>query len=85
MQEKLIKTKGYRKLMNFPTAMKIPDGDGFIGSHLTEALVLAGYDVRAFVFYNSFNSWDWLDQSDKDAKGRFEVLQMGIQEALGGS
>lgn len=37
--------------------------DGFIGSHLVEGLAAAGHDVRAFVFYNSFNSWGWLDQS----------------------
>jgi len=35
----------------------VTGADGFIGSHLTEALVRAGYDVRAFVQYNSFNSW----------------------------
>ena len=40
----------------------VTGADGFIGSHLTEALVRAGYDVRAFVLYNSFNSWGWLDQ-----------------------
>ena len=87
MQEKLVKTKGYRKLMNFPTAMKIlvTGADGFIGSHLTEALVLAGYEVRTFVLYNSFNLWVNLDHCDKDAKGKFEVLQMGVQEVLGGS
>ena len=33
--------------------------DGFIGSHLTEKLVSLGYEVRAFVLYNSFNSWGW--------------------------
>jgi nucleoside-diphosphate-sugar epimerase len=87
VQEKLVKTKRYRKLMNFPTAMKIlvTGADGFIGSHLTEALVLAGYDVRAFVLYNSFNSWGWLDHYDKGVKGKFEVLQVGSREALGGS
>jgi len=35
----------------------VTGADGFIGSHLTEALVRQGYDVRAFVLYNSFNSW----------------------------
>ena len=39
----------------------ITGADGFIGSHLTEALLDAGCDVRAFVYYNSFNSWGWLD------------------------
>ncbi len=41
----------------------VTGADGFIGSHLTEHLVAEGYEVRAFVLYNSFNSWGWLDQS----------------------
>ncbi|SFR59478.1 NAD-dependent 4,6-dehydratase LegB [Thiomicrospira sp. ALE5] len=41
----------------------VTGADGFIGSHLVEALVMAGADVRALVQYNSFNSWGWLDQS----------------------
>lgn len=35
----------------------ITGADGFIGSHLTEALVKEGCKVKAFVYYNSFNSW----------------------------
>lgn len=41
----------------------VTGADGFIGSHLTEHLVQSGHDVRAFVYYNSFNSWGWLDDS----------------------
>lgn len=41
----------------------VTGADGFIGSHLAEALVKAGAKVRALVQYNSFNSWGWLDQS----------------------
>ena len=41
----------------------ISGADGFIGSHLAEHLVRQGYSVRAFVLYNSFNSWGWLDAS----------------------
>ncbi len=41
----------------------VTGADGFIGSHLTEALVKAGYDVRALCQYNSFSSWGWLDGS----------------------
>lgn len=39
----------------------ITGADGFIGSHLTEALIALGCDVRPFVYYNSFNNWGWLD------------------------
>ena len=41
----------------------VTGADGFIGSHLAELLVSKGYDVRAFVCYNSFNTWGWLDDS----------------------
>ncbi len=61
----------------------VTGADGFIGSHLTEALVLAGYDVRAFVLYNSFNSWGWLDRCDKSVKGRFDVFQGDIRDPNG--
>jgi len=43
----------------------VTGADGFIGSHLAEALIRKGFHVRAFVFYNSFNSWGWLDRSPK--------------------
>ena len=39
-----------------------------IGSHLVEELVRRGYDIRAFVMYNSFNSWGWLDKCASDVK-----------------
>ena len=41
---------------------------GFIGSHLTEELVKHGFDVRAFVHYNSLNSWGWLDCLGQEIK-----------------
>jgi dTDP-glucose 4,6-dehydratase len=41
----------------------VTGADGFIGSHLTEALVKAGAKVRALALYNSFNNWGWLDTS----------------------
>jgi NAD dependent epimerase/dehydratase len=61
----------------------ITGGDGFIGSHLTEALVRQGFNVRAFVLYNSFNSWGWLDQCANDVKGKFEVFSGDIRDPHG--
>ncbi|NBR27221.1 MAG: SDR family NAD(P)-dependent oxidoreductase [Betaproteobacteria bacterium] len=61
----------------------ITGADGFIGSHLTEALVRTGYDVRAFVLYNSFNSWGWLDHCGTDVKGGFEVFAGDIRDPHG--
>ena len=61
----------------------VTGADGFIGSHLTEALVRQGYKVRAFVYYNSFNSWGWLDQCAEDVKGKFEVFSGDIRDPHG--
>ncbi len=61
----------------------ITGADGFIGSHLTEALVRQGYNVRAFVLYNSFNSWGWLDHCAPDVKGKFEVFSGDIRDPHG--
>jgi NAD dependent epimerase/dehydratase len=61
----------------------ITGADGFIGSHLTETLVKAGYEARAFVQYNSFNSWGWLDDCHVDVKGQFEVFAGDIRDPHG--
>lgn len=61
----------------------VTGADGFIGSHLTEALVRQGYNVRAFVLYNSFNSWGWLDHCNPDIKGEFEVFSGDIRDPHG--
>jgi len=61
----------------------VTGADGFIGSHLTETLVRQGYKVRAFVYYNSFNSWGWLDQCAEDVKGKFEVFPGDIRDPHG--
>lgn len=61
----------------------VTGADGFIGSHLTEVLVRHGYDVRAFVLYNSFNSWGWLDSCAPDVRGKFEVFAGDIRDPHG--
>lgn len=61
----------------------ITGAEGFIGSHLTEALVREGYDVRAFVLYNSFNSWGWLDRCGADVAGNFDVFAGDIRDPNG--
>ena len=61
----------------------ITGADGFIGSHLTESLVHAGYSVRAFVMYNSFNSWGWLDNLPEDIKRSIEIFSGDIRDPHG--
>jgi NAD dependent epimerase/dehydratase len=61
----------------------VTGADGFIGSHLTEELVRRGYPVRAFVCYNSFNSWGWLDAADKHVRDSLEVFAGDIRDPFG--
>lgn len=61
----------------------VTGADGFIGSHLVETLVRDGHDIRAFVFYNSFNSWGWLNTAEPDVAGKFEVVTGDIRDASG--
>lgn len=61
----------------------VTGADGFIGSHLVEQLVRQGYDVRAFVFYNSFNSWGWLDDCSSEVSGQFEVFTGDVRDPFG--
>jgi NAD dependent epimerase/dehydratase len=61
----------------------ITGAEGFIGSHLTEALIRSGYDVRAFVLYNSFNSWGWLDHSGPEIRKNLEVFTGDIRDPNG--
>ena len=61
----------------------ITGADGFIGSHLTEMLVRKGYDVKAFVLYNSFNSWGWLDVLSHDILANLEIFSGDIRDPHG--
>lgn len=68
----------------------VTGSDGFIGSHLTEELVKQGFEVKAFVYYNSFNTWGWLDTLASDVMKHVEVFTgdirdpHGIKEAMKG-
>ena len=61
----------------------VTGADGFIGSHLTEELVKQGYNVKAFVYYNSFNSWGWIDTLPKDIKKKIEVFSGDVRDPNG--
>ncbi len=59
----------------------VTGADGFIGSHLTEQLLEAGHDVRAFVYYNSFSSWGWLDSLPKHIKNEIDVVEGDVRDS----
>ncbi|NPV89930.1 MAG: SDR family NAD(P)-dependent oxidoreductase [Firmicutes bacterium] len=61
----------------------VTGADGFIGSHLTQTLIEMGRQVLAFVMYNSFNSWGWLDQVPKPLQDRLEVFSGDIRDPHG--
>jgi NAD dependent epimerase/dehydratase len=61
----------------------ITGADGFIGSHLTEALVNQGFDVRAFVYYNSFNHYGWLDSISSVERSQIEFFTGDIRDPNG--
>lgn len=61
----------------------VTGADGFIGSHLTESLLEKGYEVKAFAYYNSFNTWGWLDSLQKEKLDQIEVFTGDIRDPNG--
>jgi len=61
----------------------VTGADGFIGSHLVETLIARGHDVRAFVYYNSFNSWGWLDTLPAEQLKKLDVFAGDIRDPNG--
>ncbi len=61
----------------------VTGSDGFIGSHLVEALVAEGAKVKAFVFYNSFNSWGWIDSLPESTRSQLEIFQGDVRDPNG--
>lgn len=61
----------------------VTGADGFIGSHLVELLIEKGYDVRAFVYYNSFSSWGWIDHFTKAQLEKIEIFSGDIRDPNG--
>ena len=61
----------------------VTGSDGFIGSHLTEELVKSGFEVKAFVYYNSFNNWGWLDTLPPEIMAHVQIFQGDIRDPHG--
>ncbi len=61
----------------------VTGADGFIGSHLAEQLLEKGYDTRAFVYYNSFGSWGWLDTLPEKKRAEIEIFSGDIRDPHG--
>ena len=61
----------------------VTGADGFIGSHLVEHLIEEGFQVKAFVYYNSFNSWGWLDTLPKEVLNKIEIFTGDVRDPNG--
>lgn len=69
--------------MELNSKVLVTGADGFIGSHLVELLIDKGYNVKAFVYYNSFNSWGWLDSLPSDKLNKIEIFAGDIRDPNG--
>ena len=61
----------------------VTGADGFIGSHLVEELLRQGYKVKAFCFYNSFNTWGWIDSLPKEIIDQIEIFTGDVRDPNG--
>lgn len=61
----------------------VTGADGFIGSHLVEYLIEKGLEVRAFTYYNSFNTWGWIDTFSKEKQKEIEIFSGDIRDPNG--
>ena len=68
--------------MNSARRILVTGADGFIGSHLTEKLVRAGHEVRAFIYYNASNNWGWLENCASDVKSNFEPVLGDVRDPV---
>jgi len=58
----------------------VTGADGFIGSHLTEELLKEAANVKAFVYYNSFNKWGWVDSFEQKIQNEIEIFSGDIRD-----
>jgi NAD dependent epimerase/dehydratase len=61
----------------------VTGADGFIGSHLAEELLKEAASVKAFVYYNSFNKWGWIDSFEQKAQNEIEIFSGDIRDTYG--
>jgi len=69
-------------MINTASRVLVTGADGFIGSHLVEALISTGCNVRAFCMYNSLGSWGWLDCLSDDQKDNIDIIMGDIRDPI---